>query len=109
MRPKAVIVLAALSAALVSGGWLVGRGVQGQTGPSAGAGARLFADVYEHVAARYVDSVPAAALYEHAATGLVRELGDPNSAVLTADRLRRLSERTSGRYAGVGIRADVRD
>jgi len=109
MRPKAVIVLAALSAALVTGGWLVGRGVQGQTGPSTGAGARLFADVYEHVAARFVDSVPAAVLNERAAAGLVRELGDPNSALLTAERLRRLSERTTGNYAGVGLRADVRD
>jgi carboxyl-terminal processing protease len=39
----------------------------------------------------------------------VRELGDPNSALLNADRLRRLTERTSGSYAGVGLRADVRD
>ena len=109
MRPKAVIVLAALSASLVTGGWLVGRGVQGQTGPTPGAGARLFADVYAHVAARYVDSVPVADLYAHAAEGLVRELGDANSALLTPERLRRLSERTSGNYAGVGLRADVRD
>jgi carboxyl-terminal processing protease len=109
MRHKAVIVLAVLSATLVTGGWLVGHGVQGQTGPSASAGVRLFADVYQHVAARYVDSVSAAQLYEHAAAGLVRELGDPNSALLSPERLRRLTERTSGNYAGVGIRADVRD
>ena len=109
MRPKAVIVLAALSATFVTGGWLVGRGAHGQTEPSAGAGQRLFADVYAHVAAKYVDSVPAERLYDYAASGLVRELGDPNSGLLTPDRLRRLSERTSGNYAGVGVRADVRD
>jgi carboxyl-terminal processing protease len=109
MRPKAVIVLAALSATFVTGGWLVGRGAHGQTEPSAGAGQRLFADVYAHVAAKYVDSVPAERLYDYAASGLVRELGDPNSGLLTPERLRRLSERTSGNYAGVGVRADVRD
>lgn len=109
MRHKAVIVLAALGATLVTGGWLVGRGVQGQTGPTSGAGARLFADVYEHVATRFVDSVPAATLFQHAAEGLVRELGDANSALLTPERLRRLSERTTGNYAGIGVRADVRD
>jgi carboxyl-terminal processing protease len=110
MRPKAVVVLAALSAALVSGGWLVGRGVQGQTsGPSAGTGARLFADVYQHVAERFVDTVPSATLHERAAAGLVRELGDPNSALLSPERVQRLAERTSGDYTGVGVRADVRD
>ena len=62
MRPKAVIVLAALSAALVTGGWLVGHGAQGQgttaPAPSAAEGARLFSQVYERVARAYVDSLP---------------------------------------------------
>jgi carboxyl-terminal processing protease len=113
MRPKAVIVLAALSAALVTGGWLVGRGAEGQSAavapPSPAAGARLFSQVYERVARIYVDTVPASVLYRHAAEGLVRELGDVNSALLTPDRVARLTERTTGTYAGVGLRVDVRD
>lgn len=111
MRPQAVIVLAGLSAALVTGGWLVGRGAEGQGAavPTASAGTRLFGEVYERVARAYVDSLPTATLYAHAATGLVRELGDANSAVLTPERLARLTERTSGNYAGVGLRIDVRD
>ena len=113
MRPKAVIVLAALSAALVTGGWLVGRGAQGQgsaaSAPTAAAGARLFAEVYERVARAYVDSIPTSVLYQHAADGLVGELGDANSTLLTPERLAKLNERTSGTYAGVGLRVDVRD
>ncbi|GJG84883.1 hypothetical protein tb265_00640 [Gemmatimonadetes bacterium T265] len=108
VHPKPVVVLAALSAALVSGAWLVGRGVQGQ-GPNTAAGVHLLDEVSRRVAREYVDSIPPERLLDQAAAGLVRELGDPNSALLTPDRLRRLTESTAGRYAGVGLRLDVRD
>ncbi len=109
MRPTPVVVLAALSAAVVSGAWLVGRGVQGQGTTTASAGAHLFDEVTRHVTREYVDSIPLERLRDQAAAGLVRELGDPNSALLTPDRLRRLTESTAGTYAGVGLRLDVRD
>ena len=108
MRSKAVVVLAALSASLVTGGWLVGRGLQGQ-GRSAVGGARLFDEVMAHVSRYYVDSLAADSLYQHALVGMVRELGDPHSAVLSPDRLRRLTESTSGNYAGLGMRVIARD
>ena len=65
MRSRGIMVLAALSAALVTGGWLVGRGLQGQ-GPGAGAGPRLFEQVVEHVSHYYVDSIGASAIYDKA-------------------------------------------
>ncbi len=108
VHPKPVVVLAALSAAVVAGAWLVGRGVQGQ-GPSTAAGAHLFDEVSRRVAREYVDSIAPERLRDQAAVGLVRELGDPNSALLTPERLRRLTETAAGTYAGVGLRLDVRD
>ena len=109
MRSKAVVVMAALGATLVTGGWLLGRGVQGQPVASAADGASLFDDVVAHVRRFYVDSVPTDSLYAKALAGMVRELGDPHSAVLSPERLKRLSESTSGNYAGLGLRVTVRD
>ena len=109
MRSKAVVVMASLTAALLTGGWMVGRGLQGQRSPSVGNGARLFDEVVAHVQRFYVDSAAADSLYTKALTGMVRELGDPHSVVLTRERLSRLSETTSGNYAGVGLKTIVRD
>ncbi|HEY0779027.1 MAG TPA: S41 family peptidase [Gemmatirosa sp.] len=108
VHPKPVVVLAALSAAIVSGAWLVGRGVEGQ-GPTTAAGAHLFDEVSRRVAREFVDSIPPERLLDQAAAGLVRELGDPNSTLLSPDRLNRLTESAEGTYAGVGLRLDVRD
>jgi carboxyl-terminal processing protease len=88
---------------------MVGRGLQGQRSPSVTNGARLFDEVAAHVQRFYVDSVASDSLYTKALAGMVRELGDPHSVVLTRERLRRLSETTSGNYAGVGLRVIVRD
>jgi carboxyl-terminal processing protease len=110
MRSKAVVVMASLSAVLVTGGWMVGRGLEGQRTAAAPAnGARLFDEVVSHVRRFYVDSVAGDSLYAKALAGMVRELGDPHSTVLSADRLGRLSETTSGNYAGVGLRVVSRD
>ena len=106
MRSKAVVVMAALGAALVTGGWFVGRGLEGQAAPG---GARLYQDVLSHVARYYVDSLPVGELFEKTAAGMTRELGDPHSVYLTPERLARFTENTSGNYAGIGARVDVRD
>lgn len=106
MRSKAVIVLAGLGAALVTGGWLVGEGLGAASVSTAStAGPRLFQQVAAHVVRDYVEPVPDSALWGNALRGMVRELGDPNSAVLTPDRVKRLTESTTGNYAGVGLRA----
>jgi carboxyl-terminal processing protease len=40
---------------------------------------------------------------------MLEELGDPNTVYLRPDRLRRLTEATSGVYTGLGVRFDSRD
>src|SRR5829696_1490947 len=112
MRSRAVLTAAVLSSALVSGGWLVERGLSG--GGSVGGlggrdGARLLQQVVQHVSRNYVDTLSDSAVYARATSGLIRELNDPHSAYLSPQTLARLSERTSGRYAGVGASIDVRD
>ena len=107
MRSRAIIVLAALGGAIVSGGWLLQRGTH--TGVSVFDRARLFDDVMTHVSRYYVDSIPESDLYRKAVDGMIAELGDPHTAFLAADRLRRLSESTTGRYGGVGIQIEPRD
>ncbi|HEX6534210.1 MAG TPA: S41 family peptidase [Gemmatimonadaceae bacterium] len=107
MRSRAFIALAALGGALVSGGWLLQRGLERGTGTYARA--RLFDDVMQHVERDYVDSIPESELYVRATSGMVDELHDPHSVYLTPDRLRKLNESTSGTYVGLGVQIDVRD
>jgi carboxyl-terminal processing protease len=107
MRSRSVTALAVLSAALVSGGWLLHRGIDTRSG--AVDGARLFDNVLEHVQQYYVDTVSGAALYRKAVDGMLYELHDPHTVFLSPERLDRLNESTSGNYAGLGIQIDVRD
>ena len=107
-RPRALLAGVVLSTALVSGGWLVERGLLG--GPSAPTNrARMFEEVYRHVARDFVDTLADSAIYARAVDGLIEELHDPHSDYLSPQLLARLSERTTGRYAGVGAQIDVRD
>jgi carboxyl-terminal processing protease len=103
-----MMVMAALGATLVTGGWLVGRGFQGDA-PDVHDRARLFQSVLDHVSRYYVDSIGAPVLYQKAVDGLLEELNDPYTAFLTAERLQKLTERTTGNYAGLGLRVDQRD
>ena len=108
MRSRAVLAVAVLSGALVSGGWLMQMGFSGRA-PHVYERARLFDEVMEHVARNYVDRMPREELYERATRGVLRELHDPYSAFLTSERLARLTESTTGRYHGIGVELDVRD
>jgi carboxyl-terminal processing protease len=108
LRSRAVFVAAVLSSALVSGGWFVERGFL-RSDAAVTDGARLFEQVYARVARDYVDTLSDSTLYTDAAAGLVDELHDPHSAYLSPSVLATLSERTAGRYAGVGAQIDVRD
>ena len=108
MRSRALFAGVVLSCALVSGGWLVTRGLVG-TRPTRGDNARMFAQVYQRVAQQYVDTLPDSTLMTRTVDGLVSELHDPHSTYLSPQLLSRLSERTTGRYAGVGAQVDVRD
>ncbi|HUF30811.1 MAG TPA: S41 family peptidase, partial [Gemmatimonadaceae bacterium] len=107
LRVRAWLTIVAFSAALVMGGWLLQRGLESTDGGLRSA--RLFEQVLEHVATQYVDTFTEGQLYEKAISGLMNELGDPNSAYLSALRLTRLDESTSGNYAGLGIQIDARE
>jgi len=91
----------------LSGGWLLQRGVA--SGGNVYQQARLFDDVLGHVAAYYVDSIGETDLYDKATRGMLEELKDPYSVLLTGDDYKSLTEQTSGNYAGLGIQIDVRD
>ena len=107
MRSRAVIALAVLSGALVTGGWLLQRGLTGGDAPAARA--TVFDEVMTHVQRDFVDSIPESQLYVKAAAGMVDGLGDPYSAYLPPGQLHSLNEATSGSYAGLGVQVDVRD
>jgi carboxyl-terminal processing protease len=66
-------------------------------------GARLLDQVLNIVSSRFVDTVDQATLYEKAARGLVRELNDPYSVLLSPKELSAFNTQTNGRYAGIGM------
>jgi carboxyl-terminal processing protease len=108
MRSRAIVVAAVFASALVSGGWLMQAGYDG-SGTTPFSRARLFNEVLAHVERFYIDSVGEDTLYRKAVDGMLLELHDPHSVFLPPDRLAKLNETTTGRYAGVGIQMDVRD
>jgi carboxyl-terminal processing protease len=107
LRARAFIAITALMLALVLGGWLLQRGLHRSSGTYNRQ--RLFEEVRARVAHDFVDSIAEGDLFRKAAAGLVRELHDPHSGYLTPEKLRTLTESTSGHYAGLGIQIDVRD
>ena len=104
-RWSITVLVAALS--FLSGGWLLQRGTGGDGGVYQQA--RLFDDVLNHVRNFYVDSIPESELYTKATNGMLDELKDPYSVLLTGADFKDLTEKTSGNYAGLGIQIDVRD
>lgn len=107
MRQRWGIVGLVAVISFLSGGWLLQRGVA--AGGNVYQQARLFDDVLSHVHTYYVDSLGEGELYEKAANGMLEELKDPYSVLLTGDDYKALTEQTSGNYAGLGIQIDVRD
>lgn len=108
MRSRGVVAAALLVGALVTGGWLMERGGHGAP-RDVRAQAQLFDEVFQHLRRDYVDTLSDSALYRRAVAGVVEELHDPHSLYLDPRRLSQLEESTTGHYAGVGIRMDVRD
>ncbi|HEU4682794.1 MAG TPA: S41 family peptidase [Gemmatimonadales bacterium] len=90
-----------------SGGWLLQRGVASDG--NVYQQARLFDDVLGHVSNYFVDSIGETDLYQKATRGMLEQLMDPYSVLLTGDDYKALTEQTSGNYAGLGIQIDVRD
>ena len=108
MRSRAVVVAVVFAAALVSGGWLMQAGY-GDVASNGHARARLFNQVVTHIENYYVDTIAEDSLYRKAVDGMLLELHDPHSVFLSPERLAKLDESTTGRYAGVGIQMDMRD
>jgi carboxyl-terminal processing protease len=107
-RARTLIVVGTLLGALVTGAWLLQRGARTGTF-TAFEGAQLFESVFRRVENDYVDPVEDSALYRKSVDGLLYELRDPYTTFLPPDRFARLSEVTSGNYAGLGVELDLRD
>jgi carboxyl-terminal processing protease len=107
MRQRWGVIVVVSLISFLSGGWLLQRGTA--AGGNVYQQARLFDDVLGHVSAYYVDSLGETDLYEKATEGMLEQLKDPYSVLLTGDDYKALTEQTSGNYAGLGIQIDVRD
>lgn len=107
-RSKTVGLAATLGIALVAGAWMLQRATNaGAVAPVRGA--RLFDQVLGHVRDDYVDTLSDPRIYQFAITGMLSELDDPYDAYLSPERLEGLTQRTTGRYGGIGLVVDVRD
>jgi carboxyl-terminal processing protease len=107
-KARGLTVAAVIGIAIASGGWLMGRTLRREA-PATVDGRKLFGQVMGMVQDRFVDSISADSAWHMATLGMVDELGDPYSVFLVADRLKRFREQTTGQYAGLGLRVDVRD
>lgn len=85
---------------LASGFLLQSRGRGGEV---------LLEQVMSLVSDRFVDTLPQGAMYEKAARGLVRELNDPYTELLSPKELKQFTSRTGGRYGGLGMSIEPRD
>jgi carboxyl-terminal processing protease len=107
MNSRSIAVATALGTCLVGGGWVLGRGLYEREADFTSA--RLFDSVLEHVRQYYVEAIPDSALFANAAIGMLRELDDPYTMYLPPQRLRRLTEQTTGNYIGIGAQIQRRD
>jgi carboxyl-terminal processing protease len=102
MRPRKLAPLAVILIPLLAGGFLLQSRVQRD-------GALLLDQVLSLVSDRFVDTLPQGTLYEKAARGLVRELNDPYTELLSPKELKAFTTRTGGRYGGLGMQIEPRD
>ena len=106
MRTRWVPTFLVASLSFLTGGWLLQRAAPAT---EIVGDATLFEEVLSHVEANFVDSLGDDQLFRKATDGLLDQLDDPYSVLLTGEDLRELTETTTGNYAGLGIQIDVRD
>ena len=95
-RTRKAAFIGALVIPIAAGGFLwQARGPQ--------QGAALLDQVMSLVGERYVDTLPSSDVFEKAARGLVKELNDPYSELLSPRDLKQFNSRTGGRYGGLGM------
>jgi carboxyl-terminal processing protease len=81
---------------MVAGGFLLQE-------PPVRSNAILFDQVRAIIEQKFVDTLPRSATFEKAARGLVRELNDPYSELLSPKQSEDFSRSTGGRYGGIGM------
>lgn len=95
-RFRTATVTTLLVVPIVAGGFLL------QERP-VNASARLLDQVLSIVSSQYVDTLGTDKLYEDAAKGLVRELNDPYSELMSPRQREDFDRGTGGRYGGTGM------
>ena len=95
-RLRTAAIASLLVIPVVAGGFLLHS-------PGAGASSLLFEQVASLVRNQYVDTLANGALYEKAAKGLVQELNDPYSELLSPKASEDFNRTTGGRYGGTGM------
>src|SRR3954469_26003532 len=68
----------------------------------------LLEQVFQLVSRQFVDTLKDNQLFEKAAHGLVRELNDPYSKLLSPKEMKQFNTRTGGRYGGLGTLIEKR-
>ncbi len=99
--------LAVAGIALVTGGWFLQRGAQQEQ--NVYHQANLFNEVLHRVSDQFVDQKDPASLYKMAIDGMLEELGDPHTVLMSKDDHSRLMIETQGEYGGVGMEIGARD
>ena len=90
-----------LGAAVVTGGWFLQKDATPEE--NVYLQARLFQEVVDFVANRFVDEVNPDALFDNAIDGIISELDDPNSSFIDSDDREDFWIRADGDYSGVGL------
>lgn len=96
-----------LLTAVLTGGWFLQRGVSQEK--NVYFQVRLFEEVMGHVMSSFVDPVDREDLYQSAISGLLQELGDPNTSFMPASTADDFRIRLGGEYGGVGLEVIERD
>jgi carboxyl-terminal processing protease len=95
-RHRTTLVAGLLLVPIVAGGFLLQE-------PPNRANARLFEQVLSLVSRQYVDTLQSAELLTRAARGLVKELQDPYTELLSPKESEEFGRATGGRYGGTGM------
>lgn len=93
--------------AVVTGGWLLQAG--NTEGGRAYRQARVFDEVLQRLSSEYVDPHDSDELYRLATDGLLRELGDPHTVLMTPEDYNDLRAQTTGEYGGLGVQIAEKD
>ena len=98
-----------LAVAMVTGGWFLQQGVSQDE--NIYLQVRLFQEVVDHVADRFVDPVDRSKLYDSAVEGVLKELDDPNTSLIDAETWEsfRFRSGADAEYGGVGLEIVARE